>query len=123
MRYRRLFVVVAGLVLSLAAPAASLAHTSTATYDFHVGDAFLQAFDFPVGDQAIAENGDVVTIVGTGSFSADGKWATGTGTFSHPVAASNPTIPGTWTADSLISFQVYGGGTQGLPADFCGGQL
>lgn len=112
--------------LALMTPAATFAHTSSATYDWHVGDAFLQSLGFPVGDQAIAENGDVVTLVGTGSFSADGKWATGGGTFSHQRAADDVTIAGTWTADRVISFQFYGCGQNPagpLPPDFCGGLL
>jgi hypothetical protein len=83
----------------------------------------LQSIGFPVGNQAMAQNGDVVTIVGTGSFSADGKWATGGGTFSHHVAATDETITGTFTADGVISFQFYGCATEGLPPNFCGGQL
>jgi len=59
---------------------------------------------FPVGKQAMAPNGDVVTIVGTGTFSADGKSATGGGTFSHHVAATDTTITGSFTADSVMSF-------------------
>lgn len=111
------------LLIGAMAPGVALGHTSKAAYDWHVGDAYLQLFGFPVGDQAIAPNGDVVTIVGTGSFSADGKWATGGGTFSHHVAATDATITGTFTADGVISFQSYGCDTEGFPADFCGGQL
>src|SRR2546425_12114715 len=116
---------VAGLLLVVSAmtPAIALGHTSKAAYGWHVGDALLQSLGFPVGEQAIAPNGDVVTIEGTGSFSADGKWATGGGTFSHHVAASDATITGTFTADRVISFQFYGCGTEGLPPTFCGGLL
>jgi hypothetical protein len=39
------------------------------------------------------------------------------------VAATDATITGTFTADRVISFQSYGCGTEGLPANFCGGQL
>src|SRR6266545_2392186 len=121
---RRLGLFVAILfLLGAIAPSAALGHTSMAAYDWHVGDALLQSFGFPVGEQAIAPNGDVVTIEGTGSFSADGKWATGGGTFSHHVAATDATITGTFTADHLISFQFYGCGTEGLPPNFCGGLL
>jgi hypothetical protein len=118
----------AGLVLVLGAmtPAVALGHTSKAAYDWHIGDALLQSFGFPVAEQAVAPNGDVVTIEGTGSFSADGKWATGGGTFSHHVAATDTTITGTFTADRVISFQFYGCGEDAgepLPPDFCGGLL
>jgi hypothetical protein len=119
---------VAGLLLIVSAmtPAIALGHTSKAAYDWHVGDELLQSLGFPVGEQAMAPNGDVVTIEGTGSFSADGKWATGGGTFSHHVAATDATITGTFTADRVISFQSYGCGEDAgepLPPDFCGGLL
>jgi hypothetical protein len=114
------------LLVGAMAPSVALGHTSKAAFDWHVGDALLQSFGFPVGEQAMAPNGDVVTLIGTGSFSADGKWATGGGTFSHHVAAVDATVTGTWTADSLISFQSYGCGEdmgEPLPPDFCGGLL
>jgi hypothetical protein len=111
------------LLIGAMAPGVALGHTSKAAYDWHVGDALLQSFGFPAGEQAMAPNGDVVTIEGTGSFSADGKWATGGGTFSHHVAAIDATITGTFTADRVISFQFYGCGTEGLPPTFCGGLL
>ena len=120
-----LFVAMALLVGAMA-PSVALGHTSKAAYDWHVGDALLQSFGFPVAEQAIAPNGDVVTLVGTGSFSADGKWATGGGTFSHHVAATDATFTGTFTADGVISFQSYGCGEdmgEPLPPDFCGGLL
>ena len=31
--------------------------------EYHVGDALIQSLGFPPGNQAIAENGDVVTII------------------------------------------------------------
>ena len=118
----------AGLVLAISAigVGTATAHTSRATYDFHIGDALIGSIGFPTQSQAMASNGDVVTIIGTGSFSADGKWATGGGTFSHHMAASDVTITGTWTADRVISFQFYGcGEIEGspVPPNFCGGLL
>src|SRR5437870_45629 len=102
----------AGLVLAISSigVGTAAAHTSRATYDFHIGDALIGSIGFPTQSQAMASNGDVVTIIGTGSFSAEGKWATGGGTFSHHMAASDATITGTWTADRVISFQFYGCG-------------
>jgi len=111
------------LLASAVAPTVALGHASNAAYEWHVGDALLQSFGFPAGNQAIAPNGDVVTIEGTGTFSADGKWATGGGTFSHHVAATGATITGTFTTDKVISFQFYGCGSEGLPPNFCGGLL
>ena len=122
---RRRLGLAAALVLAISAMgvATASAHTSKATFDWHVGDALLQGLGFPVGNQAMAPNGDVMTIVGTGSFSADGKWATGGGTFSHHVAATGATHTGTFTADGVISYQSYGCGGEGLPPNFCGGEL
>src|SRR6266571_785070 len=111
------------LIVGAIAPDVALGHTSKAAYDWHVGDALLQSIGFPVGNKAMAPNGDVVTIVGTGKFSADGKWASGGGTFSHHVAATGATVTGTFTADRVISFQFYGCATGPLPPNFCGGQL
>jgi len=117
-----------GLLLAVGAmaPSVALGHTSQAAYSWHVGDALLQSLGFPVGEQAMAPNGDVVTIEATGSFSTDGKWATGGGTFSHHVSATDATITGTFTADRVISFQSYGCGEDAgepLPPAFCGGLL
>ncbi len=124
MRSRRLALFVTLMLLVGAmAPSVALGHTSKAAYDWHVGDALLVLLGFPAGEQAMAPNGDVVTIEGMGSFSADGKWATGGGTFSHHVAATGATITGTFTADRVISFQFYGCSTEGLPPTFCGGEL
>jgi hypothetical protein len=110
--------------LALLMPATTFAHTSSATYDYHIGDALIGSIGFPTHSQAVASNGDVVTIIGTGSFSADGKWADGGGTFSHHVAATDATITGTWVATRIISFQFYGcGELEGspVPPNFCGG--
>jgi hypothetical protein len=110
--------------LALLMPAATSAHTSRATYDYHVGDALIGSIGFPTNSQAMASNGDVVTVVGAGSFSADGRWASGGGTFSDHVTATDTTFTGTWTATRLISFQSYGcGELEGspVPPNFCGG--
>jgi hypothetical protein len=117
-----------GLVLLVGAmaPAVALGHTSKAAYDWHVGDALLQSLGFPVGEQGIAPNGDVVTIEATGTFDANSRSATGGGTFSHHIAATGATYTGTFTADGVISFQSYGCGEDAgepLPPDFCGGLL
>jgi len=123
MRRRLALATALALAISAMGGGTAGAHTSKAAFDWHVGDALLQSFGFPVGEQAIATTGDVVTIEGTGSFSADGKWATGGGTFAHHMVAGGATITGTFTADRVISFQFYGCGTEGLPPNFCGGLL
>ena len=45
----RILAIAFGLALLL--PNATLAHTSRATYDWHLGDALLQSFGFPVGEE------------------------------------------------------------------------
>ena len=46
------------------------AHTVKASFEYHVGDALIQSLGAPVGNQAMASNGDVVTIVATVSSAA-----------------------------------------------------
>ncbi|MDQ4501348.1 hypothetical protein [Sinomonas sp. ASV322] len=100
------------------------AATEKSAFDYHVGDALIQSLGFPVGDKAMAENGDVVTIVATGTFDTVSGTATGGGTFSHHEVAAGRTITGTFVTTGLISFQSYGNATpQGLPPSFFGGKL
>jgi len=111
------------LLLTVLTGSAS-AHTVQATFDYHVGDALIQGLGFPAGNQAEADNGDVVTIVATGTFDATTGTATGGGTFAHHMAATGQTITGTFVTTGLISFQSYGNATpEGLPASFYGGKL
>jgi hypothetical protein len=110
------------LVLSQAGAAS--AGSVKGSFEYHVGDALIQGFGFPAGNQAVANNGDVMTIVATGTFDTVTHSATGGGTFAHHVAATGQTITGTYTTTGLISFQSYGDATpQGLPASFFGGKL
>ncbi|UKA64503.1 hypothetical protein [Arthrobacter sp. FW306-04-A] len=110
------------LVLSLAGAAG--ASTVKGSFEYHVGDALVQSLGFPAGNQAIANNGDVVTVIATGTFDTVGRTATGGGTFAHHMVATGQTITGTIAVTKLISFQSYGDATpQGLPASFFGGKL
>ena len=81
-----------------------------AAFEYHVGDALIQSLGFPPGNQATAENGDVVTIIGTGTFDAGAKSATGGGTFVHKASGGTIVGSGTWAATGLLSFQSYGNG-------------
>jgi hypothetical protein len=94
------------------------ASTSKASYEYHIGDALLQSFGFPAGVKAEADNGDIVTVEGTGTFDVTAKTATGGGTFVHRNAAGDTLGTGTWTASSLVTFQFYGCDETGL----CGGR-
>ncbi len=102
----------------------TLAAHETGTFSYHVGDAFIQSLGFPAGNKATAENGDVVTIIGTGTFDVVAKSATGGGTFVHKTSGATVVGIGTWAATGLIDFQSYGNAVpQGLPPTFFGGRL
>ena len=95
-----------------------------AAFEYHVGNALIQSLGFPPGNQARAENGDVVTVIGTGTFDAGAKSATGGGTFVHKTSGGTIVGSGTWAATGLLSFQSYGNGVpQGLPPTFFGGRV
>jgi hypothetical protein len=114
----------APMLVLWALPGMASAHTVKASFEYHVGDALIQSLGFPAGNQAVADNGDVVTVAATGAFDAAARTATGGGTFVHDVAATGQAITGTFAATGLISFQSYGDATpQGLPASFYGGKL
>ena len=76
------------------------------------------------GNTAVAENGDTVTIKGSGTFDVVAKSATGGGTFVHKRPDGSVFATGTWSATGLLAFQSYGDATpQGLPASFFGGRV
>jgi len=117
---------VATLVIAWSALGSGNAQAATVkdSFEYHVGDAFIQSLGFPAGNKAMAQNGDVVTVVGTGTFDVTTKTATGGGTFLHKTSAGTVVGMGTWLATGLISFQSYGNATpQGLPATFYGGRV
>lgn len=94
------------------------------TYEYHIGDAFLTAFDPSFGpDIARAANGDTVEVVGTGTFGHRPDDVTGGGTFVHRNADGEIIATGTWRALYRVSYRSYGSGaTQGLPDNFDGGR-
>jgi hypothetical protein len=121
---RKLLAILIALPLLVFGAGPASAATAKSSFEYHVGDALIQSLGFPVGDQAMADNGDVVTIVATGTFDTIQKAATGGGTFSHHEVATGQTITGTFVTTGLVSFQSYGNATpQGLPASFFGGKL
>jgi len=116
------FALVAVLVLAASVFVGSVAQADTekATFDYHIGDGFGGVLN-TTGDKAMAENGDVVTVKGGGTFDVVTKTASGKGTFKHQFTGGSAT--GTWTATGLLAFQSYGDGTpQGLPASLFGGR-
>ena len=116
-------ILILAICASFAGAGTAQAATVKATFGYHIGDALIQSFGFPVGNKAMAENGDVVTVVGTGTFDVTTKTATGGGTFEHRTSGGTLVGKGSWTATGLIAFQSYGNATpQGLPASFYGGR-
>ncbi|HET7855936.1 MAG TPA: hypothetical protein VFL41_05715 [Gaiellaceae bacterium] len=71
-----------------------------------------------------APNGDRISVTGSGVFSVHPKSVTASGTFTHTDADGSVVGSGAWTADKLLSFELYGCGIGvTLPPDFCGGAL
>jgi hypothetical protein len=122
MRPRFLLVATLMLILGgLLAPGA-LADSGAATYDYHVGDAFLAALNPAFApDVARAANGDTIAIAGTGTFTLAPKSATGSGTFVHKSAAGDVRGMGAWTATELLRFHSFGG-SAAVPANWRAGQ-
>jgi len=124
---KRLPVLLAFLMLSLAAfstGGAQGAETS-AKFDYHIADAFIEAGTGIVqtGARARADNRDTVSVTGSGTFNTASLNATGGGTFEHRDRKGTLVGAGTWTATGVHSFTFWGCGTGGLPANFCGGLL
>jgi hypothetical protein len=94
-----------------------------ATYDWHAGDAFLAGLNPAFAPaKAMAPNGDIIELSGTGTLSVFPKAVTGGGTFTHKDADGNVIGSGDWTATALVSFQDYGASpVAGFPADFRAG--
>src|SRR5437867_10672107 len=102
----------------------TLAAREGGTFAYHVGDALIQGLGFPPGNRAMAENGDVVIVIGTGAFDVAAKSATGGGTFVHKTSGGATVGSGTWAATELLTFQSYGNAVpQGLPPTFFGGRV
>ena len=97
---------------------------SPASYDRHVGDAFLIALNPAFGpDQAIAPNGDKVIMTGTGTLGIHPKSATGGGDFTHLSSTGAVLATGTWQVAKLLSFVSYGPSLTGAaPPSFNAGK-
>lgn len=95
------------------------------TFTYHVGDEFLTSVDPSFGPVVTsANNGDLISVTGTGTFSLWPSSVTGGGTIVHTDADGNLIDQGTWEAFAVMSFRGYGDGTpQGLPETFVGGRL
>ncbi len=74
-------------------------------------------------DVARASNGDTVEITGQGTFvTGEDDSATGGGTFVHRDSTGKVLASGTWTAEELVSFTLFGPDPTGaLPPNLVGG--
>lgn len=124
---KRLPMLIAFLMLSLAAfgTGGAQAAESSAKFDYHIADAFIEAGTGIVqtGARARAVNGDTVSVTGSGTFNTASMKATGGGTFVHRTAGGGPVGDGTWTATGVESFTPWGCGGEAFPPNFCGGLL
>ena len=57
---------------------------------------------------AMAENGDTLTVQGSGTLTPSPKSADGGGTFIHKNADGDTLAEGTWTVTGLVMFKSYG---------------
>ncbi len=118
---------VLALVPAIGGGAQASSDNTSAMFDYHISDAFIQSLGEPTqtGAKATATvGGDHVRVVGSGTFNTAAGMATGGGTFVHTNAGDVIVGFGTWTATSLVSFTSYGCGVRGgepVPANFCGG--
>jgi len=113
-----------GLVptFALAAPA-TVNHTM---YLFQLGQTGLPGVTLPDPgpDIAMAPNGNTVSMMGTGSFTAGpDKSVSGGGTYVIKDASGAILHQGSWTATQMLGFVNYGSGSvQGVPSFLFGGQ-
>jgi len=83
-------------------------------------------YELEVPNTAMAPNGDMIAVTGTGTISVHPKASlSGGGTFTHTFAGGG-SVTGTWTALDLLSFQPYGCGVvfgTPIPPNLCGGRI
>lgn len=123
MRKRSSLLFIALLVL-FAALGTGSARADHLAWDWHIADAFIEegtGID-QTGARA-ADRGDVISVVGTGTFDPDTGEADGGGTFEHRKGKGKLIGFGTWEANGVQDFALWGCGGEGLPDNFCGGVL
>lgn len=120
---RRAFLL-AFLVIALSVSSTPTAADTSAKFDYHIADSFIEeGTGIPqTGAVARADNGDTVTVTGAGTFNVASGNATGGGTFVHRRKNGKVVGSGTWTATSAVNYTSFGCGG-GFPPNFCGGVL
>ena len=102
--------------LLLTLPALPIVHASASTFSFNLtGPNFSEA-----------ENGDIIRLTGSGSFTCTlaggsfpkdctgGSVVDGTGSFTHRNSGGALVAKGTWVAAGFVSFTSYGGPSNGF---------
>jgi hypothetical protein len=122
---RRIVVLLALGTLLVFALAPASASALSAKLDYHIADAYIGAGTgiSQAGARAEADNGDIVSVSGAGTFNLGSGKTTGGGTFLHTDSDGVVQGSGTWAATGVDDFDFYGCGTGGLPVNFCGGAL
>ena len=121
---RRFVAFVTLLMLLTSLLGAGNASALSSKLDYHVADATIGAgIGIPqLGARAVAGNGDIVSVVGAGTFNLGSSKTTGGGTFVHTTSGGALVGSGTWTATGVEDFAFYGCGGD-LPSNLCGGAL
>ncbi|TMD60448.1 MAG: hypothetical protein E6I87_06260 [Chloroflexi bacterium] len=127
-RFAPIFALLLALSLLASGGVQAASVNTSAKFDWHVSDAFIQTMAGPNQTGAVAKASDSgafighsVRVSGTGTMNTAAMNATGGGTFVHTDATGQVVAFGTWTATSLKSFTFFGCDTGPFPADFCGG--
>lgn len=121
---KRSSLLLALLLLLFSALGTGAAQADHLEWEYHVADAFIEAgtgID-QTGARA-ADGGDVVSVVGDGTFDPETGEADGGGTFEHRKGKGKLVGFGTWEANGVQDFVLWGCGEEGLPPNFCGGIL
>jgi hypothetical protein len=125
MRKRLPVLLAFSIILSASIGVVGAQADTSAKFDYHIADSFIEAgtgID-QTGARARADNRDTVSVVGSGTFNTASLTASGGGTFEHRDRRGRLVGEGTWTATGVKSFEFYGCGGGGFPANFCGGLL
>jgi hypothetical protein len=120
------------LILSLIALASistafatrSVAANNSMTFTYLAGSGPLCSLNVPhpCPDVAVADNGDMISVNGSGTFSIFPNSVTGGGMFMHKNATGTVLATGTWVATDLVSFVSYGNQVPKFPPTFFGGR-
>ena len=90
---------------------------SQTDYIYLLGEEFIEG-----PDKAVAPNGDVVSLIGSGTLSIHSKSVTGSGEFTHSNGSGIVLGSGSWSAEQLLSFHSYGNSAPAVPAELEGGR-